>query len=235
MKKLSLLFIVISFHSIASFSGHWVDINNSRSLTLELSENGDHIAGRYCFITNNGNRIDCAEDNDTNINGIIQNNVGKVSYTSTFSGVGEATLSMEKDILIYIITNYTPFINANMSVPKVIYFKRENFDKNEHRYNNGENNDDNNINNNYIKLDEELNELYKIKMQQYSKEGAKAYGQTDSRSIYLKKSQQTWIKMRDTNCNYETYESRTDPVFSSIYTKCLLEETKQRIKYLNEK
>lgn len=47
-----------------------------------------------------------------------------MSFNSTFGGVGKATLSIEKDVLTYTITNYTPFINANMSVPKVIFFKK---------------------------------------------------------------------------------------------------------------
>lgn len=124
MKKILLLLIFISFHSMASFSGHWVYENKSQSLTLDLIEDGPHLTGKYCFITNNGNRIDCAEDNEINIKGVIKNNVGVVSYESSFGGVGEATLSIEKDSLIYTINNDTPFVDANMSVPKVIPFKK---------------------------------------------------------------------------------------------------------------
>ncbi|HED5890028.1 TPA: DUF1311 domain-containing protein, partial [Salmonella enterica] len=76
--------------------------------------------------------------------------------------------------------------------------------------------------------------LYKIKIQQYKNEGADFYGQVESRDIYLKKSQQIWIKMRDASCNYETYESRTGTGFSSIYTQCLFEKTNERIKYLKQ-
>ncbi|MEI2350777.1 hypothetical protein V7R93_13915 [Klebsiella pneumoniae] len=47
-----------------------------------------------------------------------------VSFESTFGSVGEATLSVGKDTLIFTINNDMPFINANMSVPKVIFFKR---------------------------------------------------------------------------------------------------------------
>ncbi|EDQ7846433.1 DUF1311 domain-containing protein, partial [Salmonella enterica subsp. houtenae] len=81
----------------------------------------------------------------------------------------------------------------------------------------------NKVNSDYIKSDKELNKLYKIKIQQYKKEGADFYGQVESRDIYLKKSQQVWIKMRDASCNYETYESRTGTGFSSIYIQCLLD------------
>ena len=125
MKQILLLLIFISFHSIASFSGHWVYENKSQSLTLDLIEDGTHLTGKYCFITNNGNRIDCAEDNGINIKGVIKNNVGVVFFESSFGGTGEATLSIEKDILIYTINNSTPFVDSNMSVPKVISFKKK--------------------------------------------------------------------------------------------------------------
>ncbi|EMS0950808.1 DUF1311 domain-containing protein [Salmonella enterica] len=92
----------------------------------------------------------------------------------------------------------------------------------------------NKVNSDYIKSDKELNKSYKIKIQQYKKEGADFYGQVESRDIYLKKSQQVWIKMRDASCNYETYESRTGTGFSSIYIQCLLDKTNERIKYLNQ-
>lgn len=92
----------------------------------------------------------------------------------------------------------------------------------------------NKINESYLKADNELNSLYKIQIQQYKNEGADFYGQVESRDVYLKKSQQIWIKMRDASCNYETYESRTGTGFSSIYTQCLLEKTNERIKYLKQ-
>ena len=92
----------------------------------------------------------------------------------------------------------------------------------------------NKINESYLKADNELNSIYKIQIQQYKKEGAAFYGQVESRDVYLKKSQQIWIKMRDASCNYETYESRTGTGFTSIYTQCLLEKTNKRIKYLKK-
>ncbi|ELY4778130.1 lysozyme inhibitor LprI family protein [Cronobacter turicensis] len=84
----------------------------------------------------------------------------------------------------------------------------------------------------YSKADKELNQVYTIQVQQYRKEGADFYGQVQSRDVFLKKSQQAWIKMRDASCDYETYESRTGAGFSGIYIKCLLDKTNERIKYL---
>lgn len=88
------------------------------------------------------------------------------------------------------------------------------------------------IKNEYFKADGELNNIYKEQIQEYKKEGAEFYGQSESKDIYLKKSQLAWIKMRDVGCDYETYESRTGAAFSSIYEQCLLDKTNERIKYL---
>jgi hypothetical protein len=124
MKNLFFLLFFVAFHSIASFSGHWVNDSNSQSLTLDLIEKGNDVYGRYCFITNNGNRIDCAESGDVNIKGVVKNNVGIVIFESIFGGSGKATLSIIDGILSYAINDYSPFVEANMSVPKVISFKK---------------------------------------------------------------------------------------------------------------
>ncbi|RPE02167.1 DUF1311 domain-containing protein [Candidatus Pantoea deserta] len=73
----------------------------------------------------------------------------------------------------------------------------------------------------YSKADAELNFLYRKQIQEYKKEGAEFYGQSESRDIYFKKSQLAWIKMRDASCDYETYESKTGVAFSIIYEKYL--------------
>lgn len=66
------MLIFISFHSMANFSGHWIYESNSKSLTLDLIEDDNNLIGNYCFITNNGTRIDCSEDNDRNIDGTLK-------------------------------------------------------------------------------------------------------------------------------------------------------------------
>jgi len=86
----------------------------------------------------------------------------------------------------------------------------------------------------YSKADAELNFVYRQQIQEYKKEGAEFYGQSESRDIYLKKSQLAWIKMRDASCDYETYESKTGTAFYSIYEKCLLDKTNERIEYLKK-
>ncbi|GAB83235.1 hypothetical protein EB105725_59_00020 [Shimwellia blattae DSM 4481 = NBRC 105725] len=86
----------------------------------------------------------------------------------------------------------------------------------------------------YSKADAELNFVYRQQIQEFKKEGAEFYGQSESRDIYLKKSQLAWVKMRDASCDYETYESKTGTAFSSIYKKCLLDKTNERIEYLKK-
>jgi len=90
------------------------------------------------------------------------------------------------------------------------------------------------IKNKYAQADHELNDLYTIQMQKYKKEGGDLYGQALSKDIFLKKSQQIWIRFRDASCDYETYESQTGTGYQSIYTQCLLDKTIERIKYLKE-
>jgi uncharacterized protein YecT (DUF1311 family) len=86
----------------------------------------------------------------------------------------------------------------------------------------------------YEKLDQELNELYKSQISEYKKEGGEFYGQDESKDIFLKKSQLSWIKVRDADCAYETYESQKGTGFQSIYLQCLYDKTNDRIKYLKE-
>ncbi|CAK9886247.1 MAG: hypothetical protein XXXJIFNMEKO3_02675 [Candidatus Erwinia impunctatus] len=84
----------------------------------------------------------------------------------------------------------------------------------------------------YDKSDGALNNLYKKQLDKFKKEGGEYYGQKESKDIYLIKAQQAWVRIRDADCNYETYESKTGTGFSSIYLKCLLDKTNERIDYL---
>jgi hypothetical protein len=124
MKNILLVLLFISFKLMANYSGHWGNNSNNSSLSLYLTELDKSIVGRYCFITNNGNRIDCAEDDEVNIKGeITSDNKVEVFFDSTFGGKGKATLHKQGEDLIFIIDDYSPFIKANMSVSKIINFK----------------------------------------------------------------------------------------------------------------
>ncbi|WP_252145879.1 hypothetical protein [Yokenella regensburgei] len=123
MKKIMFILIFLTFNAMASFTGHWSNENASNSFTLDLLENGSNLTGKYCFITNGGNRIDCSESN--NINGIVKGHTSVVTFESEFGGDGEASLSVDNNTLIFAISNTHPFINANMSVPRTIVFKKD--------------------------------------------------------------------------------------------------------------
>lgn len=123
MKKIMFILIFVTFNAMASFTGHWSNENNSNSFSLDLVKDGSNLTGKYCFITNGGDRIDCSERN--NINGIVKGHTSVVTFESEFGGDGEASLSVDNNTLTFTISDYSPFINANMSVPKTIVFKKD--------------------------------------------------------------------------------------------------------------
>ena len=126
MKRCLYLLVIISFGTLASFDGIWISERESSSFTIDLTETGDHISGKYCFITNNGNRIDCAEqDDEDNITGTIVNGKAQVSFDSTFGGTGKASFIIKDGELIYHIEDKKSFIEANMSVPDQIILKKK--------------------------------------------------------------------------------------------------------------
>lgn len=126
MKKIILALLFASSSSIACMTGHWEEMGKSNSFTIDLVQTGNHVTGKYCFITNNGNRIDCAEnDDDDNVHGDIKDGVADIKFESTFDGEGAASAEIRNNKLIYTIKDKTPFIQANMSVPTIIEFDKK--------------------------------------------------------------------------------------------------------------
>lgn len=61
-------------------TGHWESVGKASTFTIDIVQSGEHVNGKYCFITNNGNRIDCAEkDDEDNITGTVKKRSGKNS------------------------------------------------------------------------------------------------------------------------------------------------------------
>ncbi|RQM36371.1 hypothetical protein [Erwinia psidii] len=125
MKKILLALLFASSSSMACMTGHWEEKGKSNSFTIDLVQTGSHVTGKYCFITNNGNRIDCAEKDDDNVHGDVKDGVADIKFESTFDGEGTASAEIKGNKLIYTIKDRAPFIQANMSVPEVIEFNKK--------------------------------------------------------------------------------------------------------------
>lgn len=100
-KKLLPFLVLCSLGAFANerFSGQWEGENEAGSvLTLDLKQNAQVINGTYCYITQRGNRIDCAAPGENNLHGIIAGNRADVMFDSSFGGVnGQASLEVEGD------------------------------------------------------------------------------------------------------------------------------------------
>ncbi|WP_436883197.1 hypothetical protein [Enterobacter asburiae] len=126
MKKFTLFLLFVSFSSMSCMTGHWEVVGKMNSFAIDLVQTGNHISGKYCFITNNGNRIDCADKGDgDNIKGDVENGVAEIQFESTFGGSGAATAKISNAKLIYIIKDKTPFVQASMSVPSKIELSKK--------------------------------------------------------------------------------------------------------------
>lgn len=77
----------------------------------------------------------------------------------------------------------------------------------------------------YKKVDAELNRVYKQLMAKFEDEGAKTA---------LKTAQQAWLKYRDLNCEFESYENKGGTIYPIVYTGCLSAMTVTRTKELRE-
>jgi len=100
-KKLLPFLALCSLGALANerFSGQWEGENVAGSvLMLNLKQNAQVINGTYCYITQRGNRIDCAAPGENNLHGIIAGNRVDVVFDSSFGGVhGQASLEVESD------------------------------------------------------------------------------------------------------------------------------------------
>ncbi|WP_148669109.1 hypothetical protein [Burkholderia pyrrocinia] len=99
----------LAFANDQSFSGSWsfkeVVTGQSKpysTFVVKINEDGaGNISGSYCFITRNGNRIDCSPDGEHNISGRAEDRKNKalVNFYSFFGatgGVAEITLEGER-------------------------------------------------------------------------------------------------------------------------------------------
>ncbi|MEG3128747.1 hypothetical protein SC171_13545 [Pantoea cypripedii] len=97
-----------SLYASGDFSGQWSGAENNKdgtvysTLTLKIKQSGDNLVGRYCYVTRNGNRIDCPDDNVSNMKGVVKDDKATVEFDSSFGGKGGvAELVLEKNDLTW--------------------------------------------------------------------------------------------------------------------------------------
>jgi uncharacterized protein YecT (DUF1311 family) len=148
----------------------------------------------------------------------FKSNVENLHWRNTF-GVPEQRFKSRKDYLLKIFKCFFCFF---LSISSAGLSASDNLS------------DYQSIETSYRNADNVLNEVYKKQIEEFKSEGAGFYGQGISKDVFLKKSQIAWIKARDEDCKYETYEAQTGTGFSGIFKQCLLDKTLARIKYLKE-
>ncbi len=103
---LAALVSISAFAADRNFSGRWVfkeivagESKPYSTFTVTIDEDrAGNVRGRYCFITRNGNRIDCSPDNELNISGRISGDKNKAivrfdSFFGALGGVAEITMT----------------------------------------------------------------------------------------------------------------------------------------------
>ena len=88
------------------FTGEW-DWNSApstRTFSIKLKQKGNRLYGQYCAVAQNGNKIDCDDEEDINIVGYIDN-TGKssiVKFSSFFDAKnGKAKISINGENLFW--------------------------------------------------------------------------------------------------------------------------------------
>ncbi|MDU4288527.1 hypothetical protein [Mixta calida] len=128
------LLIVLLFPALCLannlFTGQWRgEVKNKKqgidsSMSIWLKENQGDIVGRYCLIYNQGERIDCTDDNENNISGrVIKNNKALLHFDSWFGEKnGEAEFTVENDQAEWKLLK-TPR-NSQHYIPKEYKYKK---------------------------------------------------------------------------------------------------------------
>jgi hypothetical protein len=98
-----LIFAFFSYpvYAIDGFTGQWsgenvVNDQNSSTLTLDIIQKGDVINGQYCYVTQNGNRIDCPDDDTINLHGKVKGSSSIINFDSSFGAKnGKAKITID--------------------------------------------------------------------------------------------------------------------------------------------
>lgn len=122
MKYICMVFLMFCTNSFSQdVSGCWKNEGNSSMYDFIIHDDKGKLSGTYCFINENGNRIDCDKNNSI-INGSVDNGLGTIS----FGGSGKGKLIYNHDDLTLKMIDSTPFDDFNMHIPEEIKFLRSN-------------------------------------------------------------------------------------------------------------
>ncbi len=93
------------------FNGEWSgaagneNSSDYSTLNIKIRQVDGKVVGRYCYITNSGNRIDCPDGDESNLHGIVKNNKAVVKFDSAFGGKnGEAELTLNNNCMLWHLT-----------------------------------------------------------------------------------------------------------------------------------
>ncbi|MFZ4835074.1 hypothetical protein [Rouxiella sp. Mn2063] len=133
-KSKSIAFVMILFVSFFSqakslFIGEWANNShpekpNDISMKIWLTEDKGLVKGRYCLIYENGNRIDCSNDNAENIHGVLnRQGIALLNFDSWFGEKhGKAEFSVNGDYAHWHLLS--PPVNSDHYFPKDIELKK---------------------------------------------------------------------------------------------------------------
>lgn len=95
--------LIFFFHSMSAFSHSfngewdWNDAPSSRTFSVSIKQDGRKLHGQYCAVAQNGNRTDCDDEENPNIDGSIDatGQSAIVTFSSFFNAKnGKAELRM---------------------------------------------------------------------------------------------------------------------------------------------
>lgn len=98
--------LIFSAPSRQEFSGDWIWLvaPKSRTFSIKLRQTGRDVRGQYCAIVQNGNRIDCDDEENPNIYGVTNSSgtAAIVEFSSFFGATkGKSQLKVVKGQLVW--------------------------------------------------------------------------------------------------------------------------------------
>ncbi|MBZ2400611.1 hypothetical protein IRM71_03910 [Erwinia amylovora] len=127
---LSMALLSFASFSMTDFSGKWIGSINDEdgtpysNLSLKINQVADKLNGSYCYVTQKGKRIDCADDGEDNLHGSVSGDKANMFFNSTFGGKnGRAELSINHEGMMWKLVSDP--IAGEFYAPKSFLLKKE--------------------------------------------------------------------------------------------------------------